>query len=120
MSSFVKYFQNETSLIVKTELSGCKGYPAFQLGPGQSKSQIKNRIFVVGSEREPKQLMDLAKCADIVCPVVSLLSADANNIVQDPYNYARAFDEAGYSTINLLRTLGLPKVVGIIQHLEQI
>lgn len=64
--------------------------------------------------------MDLAKCADIVCPVVSTLSANVQKITEDPYNYAGTFDEAGYATINLLRSLGLPKVVGVIQHLDQI
>jgi hypothetical protein len=40
--------------------------------------------------------------------------------MEDPHNYGGAFDEAGYATINLLRSLGLPKVVGIIQHLDRI
>ncbi len=64
--------------------------------------------------------MDLAKCADIVCPVVSTLSANVQRIVEDPFNFGGAFDEAGYATINLLRSLGLPKVVGLIQHLDRI
>lgn len=71
---------------------------------------------MIGSLRDTKQLLDLAKCADIVCPVLSVLSANPQKIVEDPFNYAGAFDEAGYITINLLRSLGLPKVVGLIQH----
>jgi len=74
----------------------------------------------VGSNRDTKQLLDLAKCADIVCPVVSLLSANPQRIVEDPFNYAGAFDEAGYTTINMLRSLGLPRVIGLIQHIEKI
>ena len=74
----------------------------------------------MGSNRDTKQLLDLAKCADIVCPVVSLLSANPQRIVEDPFNYAGAFDEAGYTTINMLRSLGLPRVVGLIQHIEKI
>lgn len=84
MSIFVKYFeqnQNQTSVMVRRELDGCRGFPAFQIIPGAYKSSIKNRIFVIGSQRDPKQLIDLAKCADIVCPVVSVLSADPQKIV---------------------------------------
>ena len=88
--------------------------------PSAQRSPIKNKLFVIGSNRETKQLLDLAKCADIVCPVVSLLSANPQRIVEDPFNYAGAFDEAGYTTINMLRSLGLPRVVGLIQHIEKI
>ena len=61
--------------------------------------------------------MDLAKCADIVCPVLSVLSANPQKIAEDPYNYGGAFDEWGYTAINMLRSLGLQRVVGIIQHM---
>jgi len=49
-----------------------------------------------------------------------VLSANPQKIVEDPFNYAGAFDEAGYVTINLLRSLGLPKIVGLIQHGEKL
>ncbi len=62
-------------------------------------------------------MIDLAKCADIVCPILSVKSANPQRIVEDPLNYAGAFDESGYTIINLLRSLGLPKVVGLIQHI---
>lgn len=75
---------------------------------------------MVGSQREPRELIDLAKTADIVCPVVSALAANPQRITEDPLNYAGAFDEAGYATVNLLRSLGLPRVVGLIQHLERV
>jgi len=85
--------------------------------PNGSKSILKNGIFVIASNQDPRQLIDLAKSADIVCPVISALSANPQKIVEDPFNYGGAFDEAGYTTINLLRSLGLPKVVGLVQHL---
>ena len=47
---------------------------------------------MIGSPREPMQLIDLAKCADIVVPVVSVMSANPQKIVEDPFNYAGAFD----------------------------
>ena len=77
-------------------------------------------MFVVDSGKDPRQLIDLAKCADIVCPVLSVLSANPQKIVEDPYNYAGAFDQDGYTVINLLRSLGLPRVIGLFQHFDKI
>ena len=80
MQLFSQYL-NQDTFVLRTDLKGCLGYPAFQVFPGPSKSLIKNRLFVIASDRDPKKLIDLAKCADIVCPVVSVLSANAQKIV---------------------------------------
>ena len=120
MNVVAKYTQVQEQLEVKSNLQACGGFPAFQIWPANKKSPLRNRLFVVASSQDPKQLMDLAKCADIVCPLISVLSANPQKIVEDPYNYAGAFDEAGYATINLLRSLSLPRVVGLMQHLDQV
>ena len=120
MEALAFYCSEDDSYRVRKDLNACKGFPAFQIMAGPQKSPIKNKIFIVGSHREPKELIDLAKCADIVCPVVSALSANVQKIVEDPLNYAGTFDYAGYSTINLLRSLGLPKVIGLIQHIDRL
>lgn len=52
--------------------------------------------------------------------MLSALAANPQRITEDPLNYGGAFDEAGYATINLLRSLGLPRVVGLIQHLDRV
>lgn len=117
MDIFCTYFGSQDGFVVRKDLKACVGFPAFQVFPAPKSSPIRNRLFIIGSQRDPKQLMDLAKCADIVCPVVSVMSANPQKIVEDPYNYAGAFDDAGYTIINLLRSLGLPRVVGLIQHL---
>ena len=118
MNQLAKHCENQETLTIRSELSACRGFPAFQVGPTHSRSMLKNRLFVVGSSQEPQQLMDLAKCADIICPVISVQAADPQRITQDPFNYAGAFDESGYAVINLLRSLSLPRVVGLMQHLE--
>ena len=107
MNTLVHCLGQTEGYVVRNDLKTCTAFPAFQVFPTPQKSPIKNRLFIVGSQRETKQLIDLAKCADIVCPILSVLSANPQKIVEDPYNYAGAFDEAGYTTINLLRSLGL-------------
>jgi hypothetical protein len=77
---------------MRKDLNACQSYSAFQVFPAPHRSPIKNRLFIVGSPRDKKQLIDLAKCADIVCPVLSVLSANPQKIVEDPFNYAGAFD----------------------------
>ena len=121
MNDFLIYTGQQEGYVVRNDLKTCTAFPAFQVFPAPQRSPIKNRLFLVATpDRDSKQLMDLAKCADIVCPVLSVLSANPQRIVEDPYNYAGAFDDQGYTTINLLRSLGLPRVVGIIQHLDKI
>ena len=120
MASLAFHCEQDSALTVRKDLNACSAFPALQIFPGAVRSPLRNRLFVVGSQREPRELIDLAKSADIVCPVISALAANPQKITEDPLNYGGAFDEAGYATINLLRSLGLPKVVGLIQHLDRI
>jgi len=92
MEALAFYCSEDDSYRVRKDLNACRGFPAFQIMAGPQRSPIKNKIFIVGSHREPKELIDLAKCADIVCPVVSALSANVQKIVEDPLNYAGTFD----------------------------
>jgi hypothetical protein len=36
----------------------------------------------------------------------------------NPQEEAKAFDDNGYTILNMVRTLGVPTNIGIIQHLE--
>lgn len=86
VSAFKSYLEGQEGFVVSKDLKGCTGFPGFQAFPAPNRSPIKNRLYVIGSPREPMQLIDLAKCADIVCPVVSVLSANPQKIVEDPFN----------------------------------
>ena len=82
MNQFIHYLNHNEGFIVKNDLKTCTSFPTFQIFPASHKSPIKNKLFLVGApERDTKQLMDLAKCADIVCPVLSVLSANPQKIV---------------------------------------
>jgi hypothetical protein len=92
LSSLALHCDQEPALAVRRELSACTAFPALQLFPGAGRAPIRNRLFVVGSQREPQELIDLAKCADIVCPVLSALAANPQRITEDPLNFGGAFD----------------------------
>jgi hypothetical protein len=36
----------------------------------------------------------------------------------DPHEKGGAFDEKGYLILNMLRSIGAPSIIGIIQHLN--
>jgi hypothetical protein len=76
------YTGQQDGYVVRNDLKTCTAFPAFQVFPAPQKSPIKNKLFLVAApDRDSKQLVDLAKCADIVCPVVSVLSANPQRIV---------------------------------------
>lgn len=61
--------------------------------------------------------MDLVKCADIICPVLSCKSTNVKEMHLDPHEKGGAFDERGYIILNMIRSLGAPSTIGIVQHL---
>lgn len=63
--------------------------------------------------------MDIIKCADIICPVLSCKSTNVQCMQLDPHEKGGAFDETGYIILNMVRSLGTPSTVGIVQHLNQ-
>ena len=95
-----------------------KSFSSFEMFPISNKTYLKSKIQFIAPSREIGQLMDLAKCADIICPVLSCKSTNTQGMNLDPHVSGKAFDEAGYTILNRLRSFGVPTTVGIIQHLE--
>ena len=62
-------------------------------------------------------LIDLIKCSDIVCPVLSCASTNVQMINLDPHQAGGAFDELGYLLINTMRSLGTPSIFSIVQQI---
>ena len=87
--------------------------------PITNKTYLKNRIqFIAPTNTNIHQLIDLAKCADIICPILSCKSTNTQGMNLNPYEEGKAFDDTGYTILNMVRTLGVPTTVGVIQHLE--
>ena len=62
--------------------------------------------------------MDIIKCADIICPVLSCKSTDVQGMQLDPHEKGGAFDEKGYIILNMVRSLGTPTTIGIVQQID--
>lgn len=64
--------------------------------------------------------MDVGKIADIVILVHSCKETNVTTVKEDPFEHAKAIDEIGYRAISLIRSQGLPQLIGCLQHLEHI
>ena len=93
-----------------------KSFYSFEMFPISNKTFLKSKIQFIAPSRDIPQLMDLAKCADIICPVLSCKSTNTQGMNLDPHESGRAFDDVGYTILNMLRTFGVPTTVGVIQH----
>ena len=43
---------------------------------------------------------------------------DKENLVLDPHEHAKAFDELGYTMLEYMRSQGVPTTVGVLQDLN--
>lgn len=64
--------------------------------------------------------MDIAKIADIVVVSMSCKKTNVNGVKQDPFEHAKAIDELGYRALSLIRSQGMPSLIGVLQHIEHI
>lgn len=94
-----------------------RSFFSFEMFPISNKTYLKSKIQFIAPTRDIGQLIDLAKCADVICPVLSCKSTNTQGMNLDPYAEGKAFDDTGYTILNMLRTLGVPTTVGVIQHL---
>ncbi|CAK68130.1 unnamed protein product (macronuclear) [Paramecium tetraurelia] len=81
---------------------------------------IKQPLRFIFLDRNPEQILDACKVADIVCPVLSCRDCNTNTISLDPHSNANAFDEQGYKLLSNLRAQGLVQQVCYIQDLDEI
>lgn len=76
--------------------------------------------MLLSASRNILEVMDYAKIADIVCPILSVQDVNLEKFKADPHAYGGAFDELGLSTISILRSQGLGTTIPIIQDLDKI
>lgn len=81
---------------------------------------VKENFTFVACSRRMQEAVDLCKVADIICPVLSCRNTNAQRLALDPSQHARAFDDHGYTLMNILKHQGIPCTVSIIQHLEEL
>jgi hypothetical protein len=58
--------------------------------------------------------------ADIVLVVMSCKETNVQGVKEDPFLHSKAIDELGYRGLSLIRSQGMPSLIGVLQHLEHI
>lgn len=89
--------------------------------PGSSTNMGAKRqrlIFQEIDRNDVYSALDVAKSADIVLVVMSARACNVGGISRDPYAESNAIDETGYKTLHLLRSQGIPSLIGVLQHIE--
>ena len=62
-------------------------------------------------------MLDYAKVADIIVPVLSCKQTNIQGMTLNPFDDGKAFDELGYEQINALRQQGTLNSVCVLQDL---
>ena len=83
-------------------------------------SRKQRLIFLQVDRNDPYSVLDTCKVADIVVAVMSCQKTNVGGIKQDPFEQAQAIDEIGYRALHMVRSQGMPSLIGALQHLEHI
>jgi len=70
--------------------------------------------------RKMLEVLDYAKVADVICPVLSVADIDLVRFKANPHEAAGAFDALGLDTISVLRAQGIGRTVPLIQDIPQL
>ena len=109
---------------VETQLAKDTPFSAYLCpNPGSSTNMgsRKQRMMFVEVERGNEHaVLEVGKVADIMIVVMSCAETDVKGLKVDPDKYSNAIDETGYKALGLLRSQGMPALVGVLQHLETV
>lgn len=83
-------------------------------------SKKQRLIFLEVNRDDPYSVLDVGKVCDLVVVVMSCKKTNVTGVKQDPFEHGKAIDEIGYRALQLIRTQGMPTMVGVLQHLEDI
>lgn len=81
-------------------------------------SRKQRLIFVEINRNDPYSILDVAKVADMVLVAMSCRNTNVTHVKQDPFEHAKAIDELGYRALSLIRSQGMPQMIGVLQHIE--
>ena len=77
-------------------------------------SRKQRLIFLQIDRNDPHSILDTCKVADIVVAVMSCQKTNVGGIKYDPYEQAQAIDELGYRALHLVRSQGMPSLIGAL------
>ena len=73
-------------------MNAFRSFSSFELFPIANKSFLRSKIQFISPKRDIEQLIDLAKCADIILPVLSCKSTNTQRMSLNPHEEGKAFD----------------------------
>lgn len=83
-------------------------------------SRKQRLIFLQIDRKDPYSVLDVCKVSDLVIAVMSCKHTNVGGLSKDPFEHAKAIDELGYRALHLIRSQGMPSLIGVLQHLESI
>lgn len=91
--------------------------------PGSSTnmgSKKQRLIFIEIDRNDQHAVLEVGKMADIILVAMSCVDTDIQGLKIDPDRCSNAIDETGYKALGLLRSQGMPSLIGVLQHLETV
>jgi hypothetical protein len=85
--------------------------------PGSSTnlgSKKQRLIFLEINRDDEHHVLEVGKLADIVIVVMSCGETDVKGLKVDPEQHSHAIDEKGYKALGLLRSQGMPSLIGVL------
>ena len=85
--------------------------------PGSSNnfgSKKQRVIFLEINREDDNSVLEVGKIADLIVVVMSSAESDSKGLKTDPDKFSHAIDEVGYKALGLLRSQGLPALVGVL------
>lgn len=104
-------------LMEEEEVTGTQFSAYLCPNPGSSSNLISKKQRIIFQEidrNDPYSVLDVAKSADMVLVVMSCKKTNVSGMKQDPFEHAKAIDEPGYKALHLLRSQGIPSLVGVL------
>jgi hypothetical protein len=84
-------------------------------GSNSNMASKKQRLqFVEMNRNDPYSVLDVGKVVDLVIVVMSCKKTNVAGVKQDPFEYAKAIDETGYRALSLIRSQGMPSMIGVL------
>lgn len=108
-------------IMEEEEQSQFKAYLCPNPGSSSNLASKKQRLIFLEMNREdPYSMLDVAKVADLVIVGMSCKQTNVTGLKQDPFEHAKAIDELGYRALQLIRQQGMPSMIGVLQHIENV
>ena len=105
----------------EAESTQFKAYVCPNPSSNSNLSSRKQRLLFLEINRDdPYSVMDTCKVADLLICVMSCKNTNVSGVKQDPFAHSKAIDEVGYRALSLVRSQGMPSLVGVLQHVEAV